>query len=218
MERLSDKQTYYVHKLALEINQVCLYNSTPDSILYQEMLAYKAIQTLDIANARNVSPGDEDDDSGWEFLSGDHYDGGSEISASSYFSDQEQSPAPDSPFSSPPPPRNTSDKALDLTSDDEVAVGYFTKKHSYPEAGSIQVMSYPMKSREAGQMSGGVGSSVRDDSVGLKGPPLEKKEVRFEMKTFARDSDSGTYVGVSSFSVIMEGSVWPHRVCVCQGL
>ena len=150
------------------------------------MLSYKATQSLDHANSRDIPlDDDDDDDSGWEFLSGDHYDGGSEISASSYFSDREQSPGSDFIFSppGPPVPRSASDKALELMSDDDVAIGYCTPhRSSFPEAGSIQVLPYPVSSVISGQSKGA--------RLSRRGSH-ERKGVRFEMKSFARDSDTG---------------------------
>ena len=81
MERLSDKQSYYVHRMGVRTDQSCLYNSSPDSLLYQEMLSFKASQ----ASSNNVitEGGGLDDDSDWEILPEvNYYDGGSESSAS----------------------------------------------------------------------------------------------------------------------------------------
>lgn len=44
IERLSDKQMYYVHRMGARTDQACLYNELPESLLYQEMLSFKASQ------------------------------------------------------------------------------------------------------------------------------------------------------------------------------
>lgn len=44
LERLSDKQLYYIHRMGARTDQSCLYNTSSDSALYQEMLSYKASQ------------------------------------------------------------------------------------------------------------------------------------------------------------------------------
>ena len=87
VERLSDKQTHYVHRSGAQIQQVCLYEVNDESVLYQEMLSYKASQASYFLISSRDFP---DNDSDWEYLpGGDYYDGGSEFSAStpSYFSD-----------------------------------------------------------------------------------------------------------------------------------
>lgn len=79
-QRLNDKFHYFLHKSSMKVHQVTLYS--PDSLLYQHMLMYKTSST------QCCSP-EPDDTSGWEVLSGEFYDGGSEGSAaSSYFSDE----------------------------------------------------------------------------------------------------------------------------------
>ena len=94
MDRLSDKQPYYIHKNGGAIVQTCLYNLSDDSLLYQEMLGYKASQAAyHLVSGQEVAT---DDSSDWDDLVGDYYDGGSEFSAStpSYYSDGHQSASP----------------------------------------------------------------------------------------------------------------------------
>ena len=80
-QRLSDKCHCFLHKSSLKIHQVTLYS--PDSLLYQHMLTYKAYST------QCCSP-DPDDSSEWEVLGEELYDRGSATSASSsYYSDEE---------------------------------------------------------------------------------------------------------------------------------
>ena len=94
VDRLSDKQSYYIHKSGGTVVQTCLYDLNDDSLLYQEMLSYKASQaSYHLVSNQEIPP---DDDSDWEYLAGDYYDGGSEFSAStpSYFSDDCRSVSP----------------------------------------------------------------------------------------------------------------------------
>ena len=44
VEKLSDKQLYYIHRMGARTDQACLYNTSPNSVLYQEMLSFKASQ------------------------------------------------------------------------------------------------------------------------------------------------------------------------------
>lgn len=82
MDRLSDKQLHFVHRMGVHTNQSCLYNTSPDSLLYQEMLSFKASQAFSVVAEQEL---DEDDGSDWEILQdeGEYYDGGSETSPSS---------------------------------------------------------------------------------------------------------------------------------------
>lgn len=73
-----DKMRHSSHSTGT--NQVSLYSHSPDSVLYQEMLSYKASATNHHTHSR-------DNSSDWEVLSGDNYDGDSEPSSLSYFSD-----------------------------------------------------------------------------------------------------------------------------------
>lgn len=76
IEKLSDK----IHRSSVtETRQVSLFSQSMDSLLYQEMLSYKA------SKIHKVSSLEESD---WEVLSGDNYDGDSE--ASSLHSDEEE--------------------------------------------------------------------------------------------------------------------------------
>ena len=40
--RLSDKSHHFLHRSGVRVEQVCLYSNQNDSLLYQEMLTYKA--------------------------------------------------------------------------------------------------------------------------------------------------------------------------------
>ena len=86
VSRVSDKQFHYIHHHAFKTRQVCLYRQSPDSLLYQEMLIYKATQTSPLHASTDTQPPDEDSD--WEAVTpGDYYDGDSE---SSYCTDDEE--------------------------------------------------------------------------------------------------------------------------------
>ena len=82
VDRLSDKQLHFVHRLGVHTKQACLYSTSSESLLYQEMLSFKASQAFSIGAEQEL---DEDDDSDWEILQdeGEYYDGGSETSPSS---------------------------------------------------------------------------------------------------------------------------------------
>ena len=82
VDRLSDKQLHFVHRLGVHTKQACLYSTSSDSLLYQEMLSFKASQAFSVGAEQEL---DEDDDSDWEILQdeGECYDGGSETSPSS---------------------------------------------------------------------------------------------------------------------------------------
>ena len=82
MERLSDKQLHFVHRMGVHTNQSCLYNTSPDSLLYQEMLSFKASQAFSVVADQEL---DNEGDSDWEILQDEeeYYDGGSETSPSS---------------------------------------------------------------------------------------------------------------------------------------
>ena len=74
--RLSDKQPNYIHKMGVRTDQLCLYNTSPDSVLYQEMLSFKASQVTSssVVAERELN----EDDSDWEIVPGGrHYRGGS---------------------------------------------------------------------------------------------------------------------------------------------
>lgn len=75
--RLGDKIHYSAYKEAANISQFSLISHSPDSLLYQDMLSYKA----SIAQGKDMIL----DDSDWEVLSGDNYDGDSETSSMSGF-------------------------------------------------------------------------------------------------------------------------------------
>ena len=71
MERVSDKKQHYLHKSGTKIIQVCLYTGEDSSLLYQEMLSYKAGQaSLNIISPREI----HSDDSDWEYVGGDMCD------------------------------------------------------------------------------------------------------------------------------------------------
>lgn len=95
VERLSDKQTHYIHRMGARTDQSCLYNTLSDSVLYHEMLSFKASQASSFSV---VTEGElHDDDSDWEIVAeGDYYDGGSENSPVSptYYSDENVYPRP----------------------------------------------------------------------------------------------------------------------------
>ena len=69
-EKIGDKYVWFVHKLGLRLEQVCLYPSDENSLLFSHMLAYKAsqaqfcmVQYCDI-----ISSDDRYPDSEWEVL------------------------------------------------------------------------------------------------------------------------------------------------------
>lgn len=78
-KRLMDKICHFCQSGTA--NQISLYSHSPDSVLYQEMLSYKASATNHTHS--------RDDSSDWEVLSGDNYDGDSEASSISYFSEDD---------------------------------------------------------------------------------------------------------------------------------
>lgn len=99
VERLSDKQLHFIHRMGIQMIQSCLYNTSPDSLLYQKMLSFKASQAFSVVAEQEL---DDEDGSDWEILQdeGDHYDGGSETSPSS---SAEYSDDDDGPYSSHSP-------------------------------------------------------------------------------------------------------------------
>jgi hypothetical protein len=83
VDRLSDKQVHFVHRMGVHTSQSCLYNTSSDSLLYQEMLSFKASQAFSVFAEQEL---DDDNGSDWEILQdeeGEYYDGGSETSPSS---------------------------------------------------------------------------------------------------------------------------------------
>ena len=84
VDRLSDKQLHYIHRMGVHTIQSCLYNTSPNSLLYQEMLSFKASQAFSVVAEQEL----DDDDSDWEILpEGEYYDGGSETSTTSSLGD-----------------------------------------------------------------------------------------------------------------------------------
>ena len=71
VDRVSDKKQHYLHKSGTKIIQVCLYTAEDSSLLYQEMLSYKAGQaSLNVISPREI----HSDDSDWEYVGGDMCD------------------------------------------------------------------------------------------------------------------------------------------------
>ena len=91
LDRLSDHQTFHLHRSGVAVHQACLYEPNDHSLLYQEMLSYKANQASFVL----VHPRDsllDDSDSDFEYLSGDYADGASlprSERSSSFYSDEE---------------------------------------------------------------------------------------------------------------------------------
>ncbi len=153
-ERLSDKYYHYIHKVETGIKQVTICPQSPESLLYQEMLSRKAL-----AGKENSA-----DDSDWEVLSGDYYDGGSEESrsfssnGSSYYSDEQIDLTPKSlPRRTKLELETSSQKISDGSSSfqSDVEVKYFTPKNTSFESdkkgGSQSIME--KKHLSAGYMS-----------------------------------------------------------------
>ena len=96
--RLSDKFPYFVHRSRVKVHQVTLYS--PDSLLYTHMLSSKA-------NLAESCVLDADDNSDWEVLTADYYDGDSEISSSSsFYSDEGDYDNEETVHHAPPPDRH----------------------------------------------------------------------------------------------------------------
>lgn len=79
MERLSDKHTDYIHRSGMSVEQICIYDLNDESLLYQEMLAYKASQASFHLVAGYDLP---DSDSDWNKLTHDFTDASSDITTS----------------------------------------------------------------------------------------------------------------------------------------
>ena len=98
VDRLSDKQLHFVHRMGVHTNQACLYNTSPDSLLYQEMLSFKASQAFSVFTEQEL---EDDDGSDWEILQdeqGEYYDGGSETSPSSSLGEYSDDDYADGPY------------------------------------------------------------------------------------------------------------------------
>ena len=135
IERLTDKVLLTSSSRA---TQVSLFSHSMDSLLYQEMLSYKAAAT---------QRGDTSmEDSDWEVLSGDNYDGDSEASSISYFSDEggegeEDMVAPKSMHGRRSKHRGTLKNRTNGYVgngflEEDVNVGYYTPNLSLEEGGS----------------------------------------------------------------------------------
>ena len=127
VNRVSDKQCHYILKQAYKTKQVCLYQSSPDSLLYREMLTFKATHSSPHTTTGLQLP-DDDSDSEYMTGGGEHYDGDSE---SSYFTEEDK----DRESSSSPfqilKGAVVSDKPDDML--DDVEVGYYsTRRVSSP--------------------------------------------------------------------------------------
>ncbi len=122
MGRVSDKQSHYILHQAYKTKQVCLYESSADSLLYQEMLTFKATHTSPHATTGLQLPSEEDSD--YECMTGgEHYDGDSE---SSYFTEEDNHrESSSSPFQILNSAKGgvVSDDMLD-----DVEVGYFSTR------------------------------------------------------------------------------------------
>ncbi len=129
VSRLSDKQVYYIRNQAYKMRQVCLYHSSPDSILYQEMLTFKATQTTP-HTASQLQALDSDSDSEYGG-GGEHYDGDAE---STYFTEEEgRDNSSSSPFQILNEENKSKAEADNLL--DDIEVGYCsTKRVSSPSA------------------------------------------------------------------------------------
>ena len=122
MGRVSDKQSHYILHQAYKTKQVCLYESSADSLLYQEMLTFKATHTSPHTTTRLQLPSEDSD---YEYMTegGEHYDGDSE---SSYFTEEDN----DRESSSSPFQILHSAKRGVVSDDmlDDVEVGYFSTR------------------------------------------------------------------------------------------
>jgi hypothetical protein len=92
VDRLSDKQYHYVHKSGLTIHQICLYTLSDESLLYQEMLAYKASHaSYYLVSSTDLPSEEEEDESDWEILAATQHTNSVELpmsSPSSYTSEE----------------------------------------------------------------------------------------------------------------------------------
>lgn len=122
ISRLSDKQAHYIRNQAYKTRQVCLYRPSPDSILYQEMLTFKATQSAP-HTASELRALESDSDS--EYGGGEQYDGDAE---STYFTEEEWRENSSSPFQI----LNGKDEdVIESEADsflDDVEVGYYSTR------------------------------------------------------------------------------------------
>ena len=146
VDRLSDKQHHFIHRMGVHTNQSCLYNTSPDSLLYQEMLSFKASQAFSVFTEQEL---EDDDGSDWEILQddqGEYYDGGSETSPSS--------------------------SSLGDYSDDDFADGPYSHRHSpYAFATtSKRILRYDSAdSDDEGERGGGGGGACLDGRIRIRG-------------------------------------------------
>ena len=97
VDRVGDKLPWWIRRTHPHRTQYTIYSTDPSSILYQEMLSHKATQTAgSTSSLRPVSS--ISDDSEFEMVGHEYYNGGSDIT-SSYYSDYGSSPF--SPHSDP---------------------------------------------------------------------------------------------------------------------
>ena len=132
--------------MGVHTNQSCLYNTSPDSLLYQEMLSFKASQAFSVFTEQEL---EDDDGSDWEILQddqGEYYDGGSETSPSS--------------------------SSLGDYSDDDFADGPYSHRHSpYAFATtSKRILRYDSAdSDDEGERGGGGGGACLDGRIRIRG-------------------------------------------------